>query len=137
MAETAISYIKDKNIMNGRQILTYRILEQKELSNPLNLIVDIEEREIGERLKNKIMTNKISNEEIQKILSKYSENIDLELVYARLLFPNYYYNGLLKSSIDNTKFNILIAEIANYECQLRNIYKKFNEIQNIKKVDWL
>lgn len=137
MAETAITYINDKNVIKHSQILTFRVLEEEELNNPLNLIVDIEERELGERLRNIIIKKDIEIFDIDNILNEYSKDIDLELVYARLLFPNYYYDGLLKNSINNSEFNILITEISNYEQRLKKIYKNFSKIQNIKKIDWI
>ncbi len=137
MAETAILYITGKEFPNKRQILTFRVLEKEEIRNPLNLVVDIEEREISEILRQKIINNELNSDVIKDILSQYSHEIDFELVFARLLFPNYYYNGLLKSAINKTQFNILIQEINHYEKSLKLLYEEFRKMQQIKKVDWL
>lgn len=137
MAETAIYYLPDIEQINKHQIITYRIFKYSEIYNPLNLIVDIEERELAEKIRKLILNKNIELNRLNDIFTPFSKNINLELVYARLLFPNYYYDGLLKSSIDNTQFNILIKEIIYYETKLKELYKMFNKIQNIKKIDWL
>lgn len=136
MAETAIAYVNGLNPENKTQILTYRVLEEGELYNPLNLIVDIEERELSEKIRKIIRKQDITTTKLNQLLSNY-ENINLELVYARLIFPNYYYDGLLVSAINNMQFKMLISEITNYENRLKEIYKEFTKKQDIKKIDWL
>ena len=137
MAETAISYLPNVEQINKRQIITHRIFKQSELYKQLNLIVDIEERELAEKIRESILNKSIELNKLNDFFVSFSKNINLELVYARLLFPNYYYDGLLKSSIDNTAFNILIGDMTFYEAKLKELYKIFNKVQNIKKVDWL
>lgn len=144
MAETAISYLKimqDENINTQNLYLSHKRIELKELYNPLNIVVDYKERDISEYLKYLFYNeqeNNININEIINIVQNY--NLQPERIYARLIYPTYFFDVFEKFDTEKNFENDLKKIIYNadkYEQYLKIIYNEFSKKFSIKKIDWL
>lgn len=137
MASTAINYLPELLIDSKKFIVTYKRIDNEDLKNPLNIVIDVEERNIAEQIRQDIIKKKLNQNSLE-IYIKYCKknNLDLSKIYARLLFPSYYYDYLDKNKQINMSKDIIV-NIIYYENKLKEINKEFNKYQNIKKVDWL
>ena len=144
MAETAISYLKimqDENINTQNLYLSHKRIELKELYNPLNIVVDYKERDISEYLKYLFYNeqeNNININEIINIVQNY--NLQPERIYARLIYPTYFFDICEKFDTEKNFENDLKKIIYNadkYEQYLKIIYNEFSKKFSIKKIDWL
>ena len=129
-------YNESKIKKTNKSICRKRI--NKNYRMPNNAIIDYKERDISEYIKYLYFNNKNIDEFLCKIdLKKYNKY----LIYARLLFPTYYFD-IVEEYLDNKnidgKINKIIKKIDKYEVFLNRIYKKIfledNQIEWIKKV---
>ena len=66
--------------------------------------------------------------------SALKENLSLEIIYARVLYPTYYFDYIDENiEIDQIYFKRLLK----YESFLKKIYDIISEKKRIKKIDWL
>lgn len=141
MAETAISYLNNVKIKNKELTVAHRRINESEINNPLNIVVDVKERDLSEYLKYIYITKKYDTYKIMQVIQKiYSENLSVERIYARILYPNYYFDLLDKQEKNiETKKEIeeIIKRIDEYENFLKYIYNIITKKNNIKKIDWL
>lgn len=143
MAETAINYF-NYNIINNisERALCRRRMIQNEYYNPLNIIIDYKMRDVSEYLKQMFWTNNYNADKVNIILNKVENNsYNYKLLYARLLFPNYYfdaYEQIINNKSDQDIIRRIISRINEYEIYLNMIYnilKRNNK--NLAKVDWI
>lgn len=143
MAETALAYLNniDKLEIQQAKTITYRRVNETEMSNPLNLIVDYKERDISEYLKYLFINQKIDPKKIKSSLLKAEFNKASYIkIYARLLYPNYYFDLYENIEIGKSAEDKLLKmtkRIDEYEIYLRDIYDIINSKISIKKIDWL
>lgn len=140
MAETAIMYLIDMDDSKKNRTINHKFHDSEKISNPLNIVLDVEERDIGEEIRKEMLREDSQNnsDEFDKIIKKYTlAKIDLSKVFARLLFPNYYFDNLLNEKNQEKRINNTITDIVKYEKKLKIIYEEFNKIKKIKKIDWL
>lgn len=143
MTESAISYV-NYNIKNTTQPKTIcrRRIDNYDYYNPLNIVVDSRMRDIGEYLKMLFWTNSYDNEKIALLLKGIEPTINnYSLLYARLLYPSYYfdaYERIVNNKEDEEIMNRIISRMVEYEKYIANIYKILkNNNQALIKVDWL
>ena len=113
--------------------------------NPCNIKLDVKERDFSNYLKYLFFSNKYKDIYIDKIIIKNLNNYNFNLILARLIYPDYYFN-LLDELIDNNYIfnNNIFDEIKNiillvddYELYISNIYRVLLENKVIKKVDFI
>lgn len=141
MAESAIQYfnaaINKESQERGLYISHKRITDNKN-ANPMNIVIDRKERDIAEYIKYLILTDKYSERTVGIILEKIStENLTTELIFARVLFPTYYFDMCEELILQNNKKKFTTKQINNYERTLNIFYNQLCKIKKIKKVDWL
>lgn len=142
MAENAIQYISKTIKKSGytNLYLSYKRIDLKAYKNPLNLVLDVKERNVAEYLKFLFLSNNYNIESIESIINRIKkENLSTELVYARLLFPTYFFDiyETNNSEENNYKIKQLYINIEKYEKFLQDIYIRLNTIKNTKKIDWI
>lgn len=143
MAETAIAYLNNINNYELKQNLTlsHRRIIDDEMKNPLNIIIDVKERDISEYLKYLFINQRYSQERIKGILFGYPDTeISYIRIYARLLYPNYYfdlYENIELEKENEEKLKELIKRIDEYEIYLKDIFNIIISRQKIKKIDWI
>lgn len=140
MAENAIEYYKniDENLNVEFTISHQRI---HEITNPLNIIIDQKERDIGEYIKYIFIEKKVSLTQFDEIIEiMLQKNLSFEKVYSRLLYPTFYFDELELYLLHSQKKDTLkkyIKRIYEYEKYLKYIYMLFSKKVPIKKIDWL
>lgn len=98
-----------------------------------NSKIDIKERFFAEYLKDSFFNNNCIN--IKEIISMHSE-YNYDLVIARMIFPNYYFNlfyDITVLGIEEKEIIPIISRIKDYEKYLNNIISQISELYKIKK----
>lgn len=131
LAENAIEFIRYNDIYTDRLFICN--CNKKDLYNPLNIVLDCKEREVGEVIKKEFFYNEISIENIKNELNNYN----IKKVIARLLYPNYYFDivdEFINSKVDENKIKNILSKQSKYEELIRKI-SKYD--QNIVLPDWI
>lgn len=133
MAETAIEYISMITETENVNSINYRFLDEENKKNPFNIIIDVKERNISESIREIMLQINTTREELEKKLeSNIKETENSQKIYARLLFPNFYYDNLISRKNSNN-----ITSLINYEKNLKIVFNYLYKKYKIKKVDWL
>lgn len=157
LAENAISYVKDIktpasliSICHRRIGVTSTLFD---LYNPFNLVIDYKVRDIAEYIKsvffygeNSCVEGVVNSENmivdkcniiLERIFKKYIfDNEALKLLFARLLFPSYYfdlYENVIDNSLNENVISCIIKKSSAYEEFLKIILLK----TPIPYVEWL
>ena len=144
LAENAISYINynfSYDVPERKLYLCHNRISEKNFFNPLNLTIDYYARDIAEYIKFLFFSELYQTFSFYDFFSTLSFNYyDFILVYARLLFPSYYfdvYDEFLNKKTDNTKLKVIISRQPEYEVFLHNIYQIICCFYPIPEVSWL
>lgn len=141
MAETAIAYLQEiplQDLIKKEQLyISHRRIHPDQYYNPLNIVIDRQERDVSEYIKYMFFKGELTENIIEKIVEQINEeNISPERVYARLLYPTYYfdiYDHTEISELFSSQIKDIVSKMDDYELLL----VKLNKIFNIKKIDWL
>lgn len=149
IAENAISYVSDTLTEEKQQVselvlshkrIMYPILSSK-IYNPLNFIFDYEVRDIAEYIKTNFFNNNLNWDEIENlILSRRYNRFSLRMLYARLLYPSYYfdvYEKYKKNDKKEKELKRIISLNEQYEELLFDIYILIKKIVPIPEVEWI
>lgn len=140
MLEVSIIYLNDYSVYNDVGFIQHKEFNIENVYNPLNVKVDVKERDFAEYLKYLFYKGDYKNEQICSLITKYRDYYNFELVVARLLYPNYYFDMFDRIIIKGDKENILYKVInrsREYEEYIRNIITCVSRFFDIKKIDWL
>lgn len=146
LAETAISYIKYNNTNNSNNnyenlSICHRRVNKDNIFNPLNVVVDHKERDIAEYLKYLFFSRQNSEQKIIDVINTHKCTISgYYRIYARLLYPSYYfdiYEGIINEQIPEDELKKIIDRIDEYELYLQTIFDILYTKGGIKRVDWL
>ena len=148
LAENAISYFKDtlieEDIKTVKINLNHKRIKNLPFSgyinNPLTFTFDYEVRDIAEYIKSSFFEGKFYEDDFYEILNKNYSKASLRMLYARLLYPNYYFDvveDILISEVDEIKLKLYIDKIKDYELFLYKIYQIINRKMAIPSVLWL
>lgn len=139
MAESAsaiFEYNKEKFKSKQAEICRERI-NDKMYRNPLNVLIDYKEREIAEYIKYLFFEKERNVNEIISILNKEDMNNYVpELLEARLLFPNHFFDMIESEyNIEKNKINKIINKNESYELLINAIFEQY--YKNFDVVDWI
>ena len=148
MAEVAISYFKvtmDTFKNKNNFVLSHKRIKSDlkfEYYNIDDLIIDYPVRTLSEYLKYLFFNNNsISIKEINDIFLNINYNEYLSrLLFARMLFPSYFfdmYEKIINDNFAEKEIIPIINNIKNYEKYLKNIFYLINKKNRIPQVDWL
>ena len=151
LAENAISYIhiinnrfanySPKIVWSHRRIFypNYRV----NYYNPLSFIFDIEIRDIVEYLKS-IFFSVGYNETIEELKTYLKiQKLDgfmYNMLFARMLFPTYYfdiYEDVMNKSRKEEDLIKIIEQVEEYEKFLKKAYFEISKYAQLYKIDWL
>lgn len=101
MSKLAIKYLKNTSYMNeyknGELYITPYRYDKENMQNPLNIVFDKKERFYAELIKYWFFIKNMELYEITDHLNEITENnINIEYIFARLLFPTYFYDVIDK-----------------------------------------
>ena len=151
LAENAITYIN--NTLKKYQISIYEkiTLQRKRIIfpniqlnyfNPLNYIIDIEVRDIASYFKSLFFN---SYDDLWIEVNAYLKRKKLsvfgyQLLYARLLYPSYYfdiYEKVMEDQLDEEALIPIINKSVSYELFLNKMYFEISKYAPIEAIDWI
>lgn len=142
LAETAIQLLEIIN--TNEYTINHKIIKKdeklEEFLNPLNMTIDLKTRDLAEYLKTNY--NHISNiEDIKYIIKIFKLNSEeIKLLFARTLFPNYYFNifeEIIAGEKEENSINKYIDEVEKKERLLKTFYKLIKTIVEFPIIDYL
>ena len=109
--------------------------------NPLNMLIDFTVRDIAEYIKFSFFEKKLNiNKTINYIKKLNLSSNMLHLLYARLLFPTYYFDHYEKFiNEEETEVELLkiVALASEYENFLKNFYNYFFIDNQFLRIEWI
>ncbi len=113
----------------------------KEYYDPTTMVIDLRVRDISEFIKDKFFTSNIRVEEVNKAVSRYNfDESEMNMLYARLLYPTYYFDlfeDMIIDKEDENKILKILKRRKQYEKFLRNFYEYFKKKNNLFEIEWL
>ena len=150
LTENAISYVNKINKVIGKSefdniTLAHRRIFNPNISlnylNPLSFIFDLEVRDIAEYLKTEFFNNENGFLDLQTYLKmKRLSSYSYHMLYARLLYPSYYfdlYEDIMNNNGSEEKIVNIIDKIDEYEIFLKAAYYEISKYTNLEHIDWL
>ncbi len=152
LAENAISYVNNINArfpnVSSTVVLAHRRVfypnYKLNFFNPLSFIFDLEVRDVAEYLKAMffaIDTEYEVLEDLKSYLSIRSLSVyDASMLYARLLYPSYYfdiYEEVMNKERDEEDLVRVIKKADLYEDFLKKAYLEITKYAMIERIDWL
>lgn len=148
LAENAISYVNSVN--ENYQGDFYLTLSHKRIYspnyslnffNPLSFIFDLRVRDVAEYLKSEFF----KKEDAYLALSQYLNRLKLSdyeyrMLYARLLYPSYYfdlYEKVMNNSLDEEALIDIISLTDEYEIFLKKAWLLINKYCPLESIEWL
>ncbi len=151
LCENAIAYVNSTLKKYKISIYEKITLQRKRINypnilvnyfNPLNYVIDIEVRDVASYFKS-MFFNDYNNLfiEIKAYLKRKKLSIfGYQLLYARLLYPNYYfdiYEKVIENKESEEKLIPIINKAKDYEKFLKDMYNILSEFAPIEKIDWI
>ena len=151
LAENAISYVNKINKVIGMSdndtiTLSHRRIFYPNISlnyyNPLSFIFDLNVRDVAEYLKVEFFNNEDSMLDLKTYLKmKKLTPYSYHMLYARLLYPSYYFDlyedAMHNSSYDNKRIVEVVSKVHDYELFLKNAYLEISKYTNLEHIDWI
>ncbi|MBQ3142842.1 MAG: hypothetical protein IJB82_05005 [Bacilli bacterium] len=149
LGENAIIYYNNIMLENPNTKIDYRLSHRRispkmnieEFYNPINFIFDIEIRDLSLFVQNQVLNNEFDFDEFEKFLnSKNYNRFLIEIFYARLLYPVYYFDKVLLVINDLAEEKVLDYyhnKAESYEIFLFEMYNLLNSKYNIPSVEWI
>ena len=145
LAENAIEYYNMLDIKNVPLTYAQRRIKYPNISknyyNPLNLIIDYRARDIGEYIKTQFFEGIDNTYEIELLINKnILSPLEYNLLYARLLYPSYYFDDINKILEHDETDDVLIKYIDkadDYEQFLKKMYFLLSQKCQMIKIDWI
>lgn len=145
LAENAISYLKTVDMEDRVNYLSHKRIKMPlnygMLYNPLNFMFDSKIRDIAEYIKLKFFNSEFDFDEMVKFIDEGAFDInDIKLLYARLLYPTYYFDffeKVINDDANEERFNRVIELSSNYEEFLKEFYNWIKLKYPLQPVDWI
>lgn len=152
LAENAISIaniceLYNKDNMNEKVVLSHRRINypcmEYEFYNPLEYIFDIQVRDISEYLKSMFFytdRNHTIKELKNYLLSTRLSNYEANMLYARLLYPTYYfdiYEKVIEDLKEESELLDIINKVDEYELFLKEAYFELSRMHKIEQINWI
>ena len=145
LGENAIAYFNNLKIENKNLYISSKRIFFPNYNinffNPLNIIIDYKVRDISEYIKSAFFENADIKQELISIINENKlDELDYNLIFARLLYPSYYFDYIKKILEEGTSEEIIIKyvdKVYDYEQFLRWFYKKVSKKYKLIKIDWL
>lgn len=151
LAENAIAYVNNTNKNHQRSVYENITLQRKRINfpnihlnyfNPLNYVIDIEVRDIASYFKSLFFN---SYDELWIEVNAYLKRKHLsiygyQLLYARLLYPSFYfdvYEKVMEDKISEEELVKFINKANDYEKFLKDMYYAISSYASIEPIDWI
>lgn len=150
LGENAISYLnettskykpdsRDRICLSHRRILypNYKL----NFLNPLSFIFDMEVRDIASYLKSAFFSGEDALSYLKEVLRIETFSIySYQLLYARLLYPSYYfdiYEKIMNGEDEEEKLVPIIDKVDDYEKFLKDVYYEISQYARIDSIEWI
>jgi len=145
LAENAIEYFNLIDASKIPLVLSHKRVTYPNISlnynNPLNLVVDYRIRDISEYIKSEFFEGQNVLKDLTWLVGKnVLSSHEYNLLYARLLYPSYYFDTLtyiLEKNTDEDKLLKYIDKVVEYEILLKSVWKLFSRKCSMFKIEWL
>lgn len=150
LAENAISYVNKINKVIGISdqdniTLSHRRVFYPNLNlnyfNPLSFVFDLEVRDVAEYLKIEFFNDEDSLLDLKTYLKmKPLTSYGYHMLYARLLYPSYYfdiYESIMNSGEDEENLMKIINKVNDYEIFLKDAYYEISKYTHLEHIDWI
>lgn len=145
LAENAIEYYNMLEHEDIDLVISQKRIKYPNFSlnyfNPLNIVIDSKTRDIAEYIKSAFFAGYDATKDLENLCLKNTlSGYEYNLLYARLLYPSYYFDELSKVLEENSNEEVLLKYIDKvdvYEKFLKNIFYMFSKKTTMIKVDWL
>jgi len=140
LLELAIYYLNDYTNYVDQSYIQHKTFRSHLLKNPLNIKIDIKERDFAEYLKYLFFYDKLDSIDIYSVLFQYKDFYNYNLVIARMIYPNYYFDvfdKVLLGEVGEEDLYQIIKKNRKYEDYLKGIINYVSTFTSIKKIDWL
>lgn len=150
LGENAVSYVnstKEKYVpsYNDKITLSHRRINYPNYKlnyyNPLSFIIDLEVRDIASYLKSAFMAGEDSLNYLKLVLKLNNFSIySLEMLYARLLYPTYYfdiYENIMNKNLEEESLIPIIDKVEAYENFLKQAYYEIAKYAPIERIEWI
>ena len=142
LIEVAICYlnynVKNKNI---KKYLVHKRIDEKNFFNPLNVKIDVKERDLAGYLKHLFLKENYNEEMVEKII--YRVNLDYDesvRLFSRMLFPSHYldvYDKVIRDEIKEEELKKIVLRTNEYELYLKMIFKILNKKNELPFIHFL
>lgn len=134
LGENAISIYKNNNLDTSFSISHIRLNNNYDFYCPDNIIIDYKVRDIAEYIKKSFFLDTLDLNVLISYLNRTNFMLgDYVILYARLLFPTYFFD-----CIENDEnITMYTSKIIQYERLLNKMYFILNINKNIPRIDWL
>lgn len=139
LLEMSIYYLRDYSHYKGRGYLQHKQYSIELIHNPLNIIVDVRERDFAEYLKYIFWNSEYLSINLHNLIEQNKNIYDFHLVMARVLYPNYYFDRFDDIIIHKENSDILKNIVSRNEEFQGYVLSLFSEIERyipIKKVSF-
>ena len=152
LAENAISYVNNTNLkyspINSLITLSHRRIFYPNYKinflNPLSFIFDLEVRDIAEYLKAMFFSNQNDEDVLEELKCflqiKKLTPYEYSMLFARLLYPSYYfdlYDAIMNHDESEEKLISIIAKVDDFELFLKEAYLEISKYAPLDKINWL
>lgn len=143
LSETGLEYYKYnfKNNKKNNLVICRKRMNIDEFYNPLNIVLDHKERDIGEYLKWLFYQNKNDIVRVERVIKKCIEkNMNMELVVSRLLFSTYYFDeidNIVTNNKTEQNLKLIISKNTEYENYISKIIDKIQEYIDIPNIKYI
>lgn len=150
LAENAISYVNKINEVIkisefDNVTLAHRRIFNPNIAlnylNPLSFIFDLEVRDVAEYLKIEFFNNQDSLLDLKTYLKiKKLTVYSYHMLYARLIYPSYYfdiYEDIMNNNGDEEQLIKIIDKVDEYEIFLKKAYFEISKYTTLEHIDWL
>lgn len=149
LAENAIMYFKDSVQFEKKDINDELVISHNRISvnfrfydyyDPTNIILDHPSRDISEFVKSLFINNCFDLTLFNDYLnSHYFSRYGLRMLYARIIFPSFFFDYIEKMLIEDSEIDLLYLEnrVEGFQTFSKNISLFFRDKYNIPIIPWL
>lgn len=150
LAENGIAYANNIDLVYNRTELDRLSLSRRRIRypnislnylNPISFIIDLEVRDIASFIKSSFFKGEDSLNILKEVLKINKFSIySYGMLYARLLYPSYYfdiYDGIMNKDLNEESLIPIIEKAKDYESFLKNAFLEINKYASIPRIEWI
>lgn len=137
LLELSIFYIDEFDSFYYTPYICHYSFSYDEYFNPLNIKIDVCERDFGEYLKYIFFHDTIDFSKIRQLIYENRYNYRYSLVLARVLYPNYYFDlidSIFMEKNDISVLNNILKRIFDFQKYILFLEEEISKYTEIKKV---